>query len=520
MSSSAPTLAEIYALSNSLLYQPGEPTPTDNPPGPGGVNYAGVGYVSIGPNLPDYTNPSSGISSYVTTDPVVTGLAQDGLLKQTNVKTNQYSVATSGFFDALVSKNTSYPNATTSIFNLLQALGGYVSSQATSTNIAFGALTSGNTSNNLSIMQNSQAFNAFLTTYANIVLGIQGTESQVGSSIINNTNTNLGDLSSLSGLLSNFQMSSTLFDSSVTGSSLSSTNQFILQNFVETFNQFLGQYNFANGSSGSGSLGNLSNAWYQFLSFQASLSTPTTSASSNAGALPDIGGGEWTPIGSNPPGPSTNAGTFVNFGSNLTTYQNLYMAFVPGATQAGFQATLQNFYNQQIKQFGYFVPTQSLSAWLTTIQNTTQKNPPTPSSVAGNDGSKLTAIFSILDLLANMTGTLQNVAIRQANRLTVYSNIQEAYTNLISLVPQITEDQIKPYVNDTSTNVNTLASTITTLNSNYTEQLKDYRTLFSDEAQQEQTAVNQTNQAVNQQSDLFTSLIQEMSTVLQSIFHG
>ena len=114
---------------------------------------------------------------------------------------------------------------------------------------------------------------------------------------------------------------------------------------------------------------------------------------------------------------------------------------------------------------------------------------------------------------------LQDVAAAQGARLQFYAEMQRSYTDLISQMPIInradiinlnarTKDKkIDPAANFAQANIQAV-----------TEQLRSRRTVLGDEANQHQTTVNQSNEIVTQQTNLGTSLLQQLSTILTSMF--
>lgn len=216
----------------------------------------------------------------------------------------------------------------------------------------------------------------------------------------------------------------------------------------------------------------------------------------------------------------------------LPTYQDIYNAYftVPGDTNPtsptsptyqNFIASLNAYYLQQIQANGTFIPSQSFAGWVQDIQaNYTQTVGPgilaPPSNDAAADFAQTAILNQIFALIALLINTMQNVASAQANRLTILTQWQTAYTNELQQfhtflagdgadgTPGLDQTHMDTLNTDTNTNLRQLVQT--------------YQSTISDDAKSLQSSINQTSDAVSQQSNLATSIIQELSTLLNSIF--
>ena len=74
------------------------------------------------------------------------------------------------------------------------------------------------------------------------------------------------------------------------------------------------------------------------------------------------------------------------------------------------------------------------------------------------------------------------------------------------------------YISDSGEDATKARSDMNTLNTNLTQRMQGSRQVVSDDAKALQTSVNQTNDAVQQQTDMATSILQQLSTILTSIF--
>lgn len=165
----------------------------------------------------------------------------------------------------------------------------------------------------------------------------------------------------------------------------------------------------------------------------------------------------------------------------------------------------------------------------------------------------------IFSLLVALIDSLQKCAAVQANRLNFLSQWQKAYTDQMNQIHafvafngdgigiidadtaenfdgQVLDGHITifgPATLDNLLGINNdrrwvdgqkpeeavkARSDMNTLNTNFTQQMQGNRQVISDDAKALQTSVNQTNDAVQQQTDMATSILQQLSTILTSIF--
>lgn len=147
---------------------------------------------------------------------------------------------------------------------------------------------------------------------------------------------------------------------------------------------------------------------------------------------------------------------------------------------------------------------------------TTPVDPVDTTSLAPAKYNKTIILNRIFELILKMLGTMQNVATAQADRLTFLTQWQKGYTDKMN--------QVKVFLKDDSTVSTNLTADDTTrgnlnqLNSQLTEKLRNQSSIVSDESKATQGTVNQSNDAVNQQSTMGTSILQELSTILSSIY--
>lgn len=138
-------------------------------------------------------------------------------------------------------------------------------------------------------------------------------------------------------------------------------------------------------------------------------------------------------------------------------------------------------------------------------------------SLAPGNYVKTLILNDIFKLLIKVITTLQNVAAAQAERLNVLTQWQKAYTDLQNQIHTFIKDNGDGIAGGGDDNSNA-RDDLNRLNSTYTQQLQNQQSIISDDAKALQSNVNQSNDAVNNQSNFATSIIQELTTILGSIF--
>lgn len=203
----------------------------------------------------------------------------------------------------------------------------------------------------------------------------------------------------------------------------------------------------------------------------------------------------------------------------IERYQQIYDAFFP---DKGFQARLLTFYQQQVSDQGFFIPSQAVAQWTSDIVSEYAASKTIP--IDGSDNSSLSSanfdktliLNRIFALLAKIIGTMQSVASVQANRLLVLTQWQQAYTN--------TESQLRTFLKGDGTRLGADDATDqrnnvnNNLNVQWRSNLENNRSVLSDDAKSLQSNINQSTDAVSQQSNLATAVIQELTTILGSIY--
>lgn len=143
--------------------------------------------------------------------------------------------------------------------------------------------------------------------------------------------------------------------------------------------------------------------------------------------------------------------------------------------------------------------------------------PPDPTSLAPANYTSTIILNRIFKLVLNMITSLQNVAAAQASRLKFMSSWQAAYTDAMSQVHTFIQGDGKAFSGTGSGDI-TARDDLNRFNASLIQTMQNRQSIVSDDAKALQSNVNQSNDAVNQQSNLGTAILQELGTLLQSIF--
>lgn len=143
--------------------------------------------------------------------------------------------------------------------------------------------------------------------------------------------------------------------------------------------------------------------------------------------------------------------------------------------------------------------------------------PTVSSSLDGNDSDKVIIINNILRLIIRMISALQNIGIAQAQHLNFTTQFEQAYTELQSQVPVFLKGDNNPVGPDNTDANNARNELNSSFNAFITQNLRNLAGLQDNTAKQEQSSLNQTNDAINQQTDMASTLIQQLTSLLSSI---
>lgn len=206
--------------------------------------------------------------------------------------------------------------------------------------------------------------------------------------------------------------------------------------------------------------------------------------------------------------------------ADLTSYEKIFNEFVPQPPLIPFEEVLADFYNDKVAQDGYFLPSHHLRDWITTVGQQQLEQAGLATSVAGTNSQKTLILLKLFRLLVEVIEVLQRVAAAQGQRLEFYAEVQKAYTNLIGEVPIISEANLRFAIaaDSFTKTISPVLSFTQASNQSFTERMRAVRSVFGEEAKQHQTTVNQSNEIVTQQANLGTSILQQLSTILTTMF--
>lgn len=215
------------------------------------------------------------------------------------------------------------------------------------------------------------------------------------------------------------------------------------------------------------------------------------------------------------------------------SYEELFNTFYPikdmsaSDKRALFDQLLVMFAKEEIAKNGYFIPTQSFQDWGSFIEQSAKLRIfGQHTSLESMGASKVLILDDIFLLLAQMTDTLQTVAAVQSDRLGTLSEWQKAYTEQIDQIPVFVSGDSTYYGQvDPADSNSDLAkefaddrSELNALNTSYKENLTAHRQVISDDSKSLQSSINQSTDAVTQQANRASSILEQLSTLLSSIF--
>ena len=227
-------------------------------------------------------------------------------------------------------------------------------------------------------------------------------------------------------------------------------------------------------------------------------------------------------------------------GKNIIGYDEMFSSFFPSGVDGEgktFQERIQSFYDKKIEQDGFFLPSHHMDEWFQDLQDEFLLNFQETTAIGttkSTDGlQRVEILLRIFSLLTQLITTIQNVAATQAERLTLLARFQDAYTTLLNDLPIVTGgtgggvaesgttfnpvDGINTD-DDEAQKENAARQGITSKTTALGEIVRGNRTLIQDRAKALQSTLNQSNDSSTQQANIATSIIQQLSTLLNSIY--
>jgi hypothetical protein len=142
--------------------------------------------------------------------------------------------------------------------------------------------------------------------------------------------------------------------------------------------------------------------------------------------------------------------------------------------------------------------------------------PVSSSSLSSANFNQTARINQVFSQIVSLLGVLQSTAVVQSQNLNFLTSWQKAYTNLMSKVPVFTS--ASTVFGGTATSAGNVRDDVNRINSTYLEQLRSQNSILSDTAKAMQTNISQTNDLVTQFGNMATALLEEMSTILTTIY--
>jgi hypothetical protein len=228
---------------------------------------------------------------------------------------------------------------------------------------------------------------------------------------------------------------------------------------------------------------------------------------------------------------------------DMASFEQIYSILFPAESgetaaevTARYAARMRQFWKEQALNNGsqavngaWFIPSQSFDEWFEQLRNefiqgTTRRS--TQLTTVGTPATeRVLVIDRVLRLLIMMIDILQRISATQAQRLTFLTNWQEAYTDLLTQVPQFAQGDGSPLGVGGDEDDEAAAAAKAFRNNdvnphmqNILENVRARRSAVQDEAKQMQTSINSSQDASNQQTQMATSLLQQLSTILSQIF--
>jgi len=209
--------------------------------------------------------------------------------------------------------------------------------------------------------------------------------------------------------------------------------------------------------------------------------------------------------------------------SLLPRYQTIYKMYFPNGD---FATRFNQFYTQEVKEDGFFNPSQAFAEWTSQIQEEFAQSTGVgtlldQSSLVSGDFGRTLVLDKIFLLITALIGSLQDIAAVQSNRLVTLSKWQNAYTNVIGQLHVFLSSDGTPLSTNKSFDQNavgTVRATLNdTINTTFKEKLQSFQSLVGDDAKALQSNINQSNDAVSQQANMATAIIQELTTLLSAV---
>lgn len=146
--------------------------------------------------------------------------------------------------------------------------------------------------------------------------------------------------------------------------------------------------------------------------------------------------------------------------------------------------------------------------------------PPDDTRLAPGNFTSTEILNRAFKLINTVLTSMQSVAAAQASRLTILSSWQKAYSDMMNQVHTFSAGNGDAISNPSDSTQTTYRNDLNKLNSQLIQIMQNRQSIIGDDAKALQSNVSQSNDAVNQQSSLGTAILQDLSTLLGTVFAG
>lgn len=212
------------------------------------------------------------------------------------------------------------------------------------------------------------------------------------------------------------------------------------------------------------------------------------------------------------------------------SYEQIYQKFSSQPSEEEFQKKLTEFYTAYTEEHGYFIPSHATAEWIKEL-NDSLGTPKTlvaaSSSTPSAEELKTMTMMDLIGILIEMTQSLQELAVVQANRLELLTNIQKDYTEKEGAVPFFSKDgnPIWGYGGtkqqtdkDKISESGAIRDELNTKSQSLINEQQAERGLYEDMAKSLQNDLNSTTKALDDQSELIQSLLDQARTLTSQLY--
>jgi|GEM_PF-2878741 len=216
----------------------------------------------------------------------------------------------------------------------------------------------------------------------------------------------------------------------------------------------------------------------------------------------------------------------------MMSYEQIYNTFFPGGTGPGFLTILNNFINSFVSDSnGVFNSSLMADQWYSLVQNSylnsiglSPVGKGSPLSQANFNQTKI--ILELYSMLISMLGDIQKMTAAQVKYDNLLVDWEAAYTKAIAGIPDNLIGSNIPGGQNVNSSMSSaqlqvqssLESQISNATQKWISNLTAFNTQISNQEKAQTTTISQSNEAANQQVNLINSILQELQSLLQSIW--